>query len=664
MFHLDNTSGVPEMPAVKEPQSNTPRWFGESVDQGGISWPGADWFNIVQAELLAILALAGETPSKEKHDQIADAISKLSNKLSLDLGKIDGFRHIGRCPDYINLRQIEPDASYQIINVIGFIGDTAQGGGYFWYDPTDTTSLDDGGITLVTPDGHRWKRIFDGMSVNIAWFKTSDNTWDDAWEGCIKYGNFGVADFRTQRTRKIMLPAGVTGPMRRPIAFPKDYGWYIEGTGGLGASGTRAGSTLLFDIRPEDGYGDDAGAIEHFPDSWVGTLSLRNLTISGQAAPTGFSYAHPLVARPGNCAWYDVEIRNFRGGVKLDNAFDCAFYRFSVFACGRSTGDYMNIADISDSSKTTTSALEVYSTRAGDSSNFLRFYDGSFELNNCSPMVRVKSGTQIHFIHSHTERIGRGSMWSPAPPGQLIGTFMEIGSAEVWLDGVGANPSFEYFLDLKGYSQVILSNIQRGGAATKFSGSGADGRIKASNCILGRLELPMSFGGDCNFVNCTFTKVTVGGATGLRSFVECTVLGDLTGVHSTNVVGSSAGVHVNGGRIDGNLTADTFAQKWKIRGVTIFGNLTYNGANGVIADNHVSGTESVLTTGTNLWRPSALTKSETRAASLSGIYGTFKVGSVIWNSNPVPGGFMGWVCTTAGLGNSTAVFKTFGVVTS
>ncbi|MGP1235762.1 hypothetical protein ACJ8I6_09420 [Serratia sp. CY37646] len=606
-------------------------------------------------------------------EQLASRTSHLKARVSeVDQGAAktaalsadDGLSLIGRCRSYAELRKIDAIRPQSLISVIGFKSEHVSATGDFYYDADDISTPDDGGMTIVNESGQRFKRKTDGLAINIAWFKTDDNTWDDAWDGAIRYGSAGTTDFNVQRTRKIVLPPGVIGPMRRPIVFPKEYGWYIEGTGGLGASGTRAGSTLLFDIRPEDGYGDAAGAIVHFPDEWVGTLSLRNLTISGEAAPTGFSYIHPIVARPGNAAWYDVEVRNFRGGVKLDNAFDCAFYRLSVFACGRSTGDYMNIADISDSSKTTTSALEIYSTRAGDSSNFLRFYDGSFELNNCSPMTRVKTGTQIHFIHSHTERIGRGSMWNPVPEGQLIGTFMEVGSAEVWLDGVGANPSFQWFMDLKGYSQVILSNIQRGGAATRFSGSGANGRIKAINCILGRLELPMPFGGDCNFVNCTFTKVTVGGATGLRSFVECTVLGDFTGVHAADVVGSSAGVHINGGRIDGNILADTFSQKWKIRGVTVGGNLSYSGANGIITDNYVSGTESVLTTGTNLWRPGALTKSETRAASLSGIYGTFKVGSIIWNSNPVPGGSMGWVCTTAGLGNSTAVFKTFGTVTA
>ena len=78
MYHLDNTSGVPEMPEPKEEQSISPRWFGESQEQGGISWPGADWFNIMQAEMLNILACAGIPSQKLKFDQLSDAINKIA----------------------------------------------------------------------------------------------------------------------------------------------------------------------------------------------------------------------------------------------------------------------------------------------------------------------------------------------------------------------------------------------------------------------------------------------------------------------------------------------------------------------------------------------------------------------------------------------------------
>ncbi|HFR0173445.1 TPA: hypothetical protein ACGT9B_005350, partial [Klebsiella pneumoniae] len=90
MYHLDNTSGVPEMPEPKEQQSMTPRWFGESQEQGGISWPGADWFNVVQAELLNLLAAAGIEPDKKSYDQLSKAIPKLGDAaLRIDLSSSD-----------------------------------------------------------------------------------------------------------------------------------------------------------------------------------------------------------------------------------------------------------------------------------------------------------------------------------------------------------------------------------------------------------------------------------------------------------------------------------------------------------------------------------------------------------------------------------------------
>ena len=95
MFHLDNTSGVPEMPEPKEAQSSTPRWFGESVQQGGISWPGADWFNIVQAELLELMKLGEDAPDKLKFNQIASAIKYQLRQVQASFSEADGFEKIG-----------------------------------------------------------------------------------------------------------------------------------------------------------------------------------------------------------------------------------------------------------------------------------------------------------------------------------------------------------------------------------------------------------------------------------------------------------------------------------------------------------------------------------------------------------------------------------------
>lgn len=190
MFHLDNTSGVPEMPEIKEPQSNTPRWFGESVQQGGISWPGADWFNIVQAELLEILKLDNETPNKQKHDQIARVIQNLSSKFPEGLSKPDGQKYVGFCESISDLKLETPTTPGQRIFVKSYHKDMELGGGFFYYSPVqhdyddvvffragdaegvwvrefgDSLTLWDGGAVAGGEIGSIWNTVHDALVRN------------------------------------------------------------------------------------------------------------------------------------------------------------------------------------------------------------------------------------------------------------------------------------------------------------------------------------------------------------------------------------------------------------------------------------------------------------------------------------------------------------------
>lgn len=93
MYALDNDSGVKTMPEIKskkfEPADT--HWFTEGGNGVAPSYPGADWFNIVQAELLNILKEANITPDKNKLNQITEAIrgvvdAKVADKLE---GKAD-----------------------------------------------------------------------------------------------------------------------------------------------------------------------------------------------------------------------------------------------------------------------------------------------------------------------------------------------------------------------------------------------------------------------------------------------------------------------------------------------------------------------------------------------------------------------------------------------
>ncbi|EJQ5670137.1 hypothetical protein NZQ04_001334 [Salmonella enterica] len=77
MYYVDNNSGSPTMPALSPAQSNTPTWFTEGDKNKGVSWIGQDWLNILQAELLNILAEAGIKPDKGKLNQLTLSIKAI-----------------------------------------------------------------------------------------------------------------------------------------------------------------------------------------------------------------------------------------------------------------------------------------------------------------------------------------------------------------------------------------------------------------------------------------------------------------------------------------------------------------------------------------------------------------------------------------------------------
>lgn len=82
MYALDNDSGVQIMPDIKAQQfnANEPRWFTEGGNGVAPSYPGADWFNIVQSELLAVLTAGNITPNKTELNQLTLAIQSIINQ--------------------------------------------------------------------------------------------------------------------------------------------------------------------------------------------------------------------------------------------------------------------------------------------------------------------------------------------------------------------------------------------------------------------------------------------------------------------------------------------------------------------------------------------------------------------------------------------------------
>ena len=73
MFHVDNESGVSTMPPLSPVSSQTKRWFTE----GPPTYPGADWYNIVQMELFNVVEAGGLELKKDDNTQLTQAIKSL-----------------------------------------------------------------------------------------------------------------------------------------------------------------------------------------------------------------------------------------------------------------------------------------------------------------------------------------------------------------------------------------------------------------------------------------------------------------------------------------------------------------------------------------------------------------------------------------------------------
>ncbi|MEG0100852.1 MAG: hypothetical protein RR818_01225 [Citrobacter sp.] len=78
MFYLDNVTGVPEMPPLAPVANRTLLFFTEGGNRIPASYPGADWFNIVQSELLNVIKEAGMLPVKAELNQLVMAIKRIN----------------------------------------------------------------------------------------------------------------------------------------------------------------------------------------------------------------------------------------------------------------------------------------------------------------------------------------------------------------------------------------------------------------------------------------------------------------------------------------------------------------------------------------------------------------------------------------------------------
>ncbi|HAW7120299.1 TPA: integrase [Citrobacter freundii] len=104
MYHVDNSTGVPVMPNPSPVTSKTVLFFTEGGNGVPPTYPGPDWFNAIQSELLNILRAAGLDPDKMDNTQILAALKKLFLSRSNPFGDIKADGEAAIATALANLR--------------------------------------------------------------------------------------------------------------------------------------------------------------------------------------------------------------------------------------------------------------------------------------------------------------------------------------------------------------------------------------------------------------------------------------------------------------------------------------------------------------------------------------------------------------------------------
>ncbi|WP_233598257.1 gp53-like domain-containing protein [Citrobacter freundii] len=133
MYHVDNSTGVPVMPQPSPVTSETELFFTEGGNGVPPTFPGPDWFNIIQSELINILRAAGLDPDKMDNTQILAALKKLFLSRSNPFGdiKADGAAAIATALSNLQLGEA---AKRDVGTGAGQIPDMSSfqsGGGWF-----------------------------------------------------------------------------------------------------------------------------------------------------------------------------------------------------------------------------------------------------------------------------------------------------------------------------------------------------------------------------------------------------------------------------------------------------------------------------------------------------------------------------------------------------
>lgn len=103
----------------------------------------AEWLNSIQEEIAQLIEDKGVVLSKGNSTQLQEALRR---------------DYAQQVDDFASLRNLENGGDGRYVFVRYHSSPLDGGGGIFKADPSDTTSIDDDGFTIVTAGGLRWKR--------------------------------------------------------------------------------------------------------------------------------------------------------------------------------------------------------------------------------------------------------------------------------------------------------------------------------------------------------------------------------------------------------------------------------------------------------------------------------------------------------------------------
>lgn len=226
MYALDNNSGVSVMPTLKSKvfNHNEPRWFTEGGNGVAPSYPGADWFNIVQAELLNVLQDGGIQPDKTQLNQITTAIRRIvANAVSGGLSGKANANHSHTWNDITNKPSTFSPAShthtmsqitdFEIKNLSTEDLDTVKKAGmYAQISTANATTARHypetiAGALLVIPSAYGWMQIYITHNTYRIYVRNANNS--NGWLSWVRMDGrdkLNTIDFNNLKNLLVGIP--------------------------------------------------------------------------------------------------------------------------------------------------------------------------------------------------------------------------------------------------------------------------------------------------------------------------------------------------------------------------------------------------------------------------------------------------------------------------